>query len=420
MSDGAPEPSSLVERAADRPRNLRPSETVRRLGILARAPLFYALSDPALRALARRLRPVSLAPGVTLVEAGDRGDTVYVVDEGRLRFFDGAVGAGDVVSGGLCGEAALAAVPEPLTVVAVAPTRLLALDATLAEHFLGTDNALVAEARRLAAQRALLAGRQPAATAGGALVVAFLSPKGGSGATTLAVNTAAVLAARRPGRVALLDLALPYCDAGLLGGFTPAGSLAAVSRGAGDDLRERVLGIAVRGAGGFSLVPAALRPEEAELVTPQLATACLRILEREFEIIVVDLGGRLTEVDVAVLERSDQVVVVVPPEVAGVKDAGRVLPLLEEVIAIPRGRIAIVLNQRLDRSPVTPVAVGRALGTDIDLVVDHDGNRPEQLALEGTLAALAHPRSPVGLAAGALAGLLLERAESGPRVAKEE
>ncbi len=59
-----------------------------RLEILRRAPLFSALDDAALMAVADRMDTVTIEGGATLFRAGDTGDALYVVSVGCMAVFD--------------------------------------------------------------------------------------------------------------------------------------------------------------------------------------------------------------------------------------------------------------------------------------------------------------------------------------------
>lgn len=54
------------------------------LAVLRQADIFRALTEAELTFLAARLRPVSFAPGETVVNQGDQGESVYIVVMGRL------------------------------------------------------------------------------------------------------------------------------------------------------------------------------------------------------------------------------------------------------------------------------------------------------------------------------------------------
>ena len=52
---------------------------------LAQVPLFAALPEAELQALAARLRPLTFPAGAYLVREGERGDQFYLILEGELE-----------------------------------------------------------------------------------------------------------------------------------------------------------------------------------------------------------------------------------------------------------------------------------------------------------------------------------------------
>jgi MFS family permease len=101
------------------------------LALLRRMRIFAALPAPAIEGLARNAEPVEAAPGSFIIREGDDGDRFYAIADGEVEVRKGGVeiarrGRGDGV-----GEIALLHdVPRTADVIALVPTRLLALDRT--------------------------------------------------------------------------------------------------------------------------------------------------------------------------------------------------------------------------------------------------------------------------------------------------
>jgi len=100
-----------------------------RLALLRASRLFGRLQPLALERLARRMQPVSVAPGDAIVREGEVGQAVYLVSDGTLD----VVSAGQTVAalhhGDHFGEIALLqASPRTATVVAETPATVFMLD----------------------------------------------------------------------------------------------------------------------------------------------------------------------------------------------------------------------------------------------------------------------------------------------------
>lgn len=103
-----------------------PTEELR---LLRGLPLFAPLPGPVLEHLAGSLKTLQVEPGHEVVRAGERGDSFYIVADGRLAV-ESPDGTSAALSPGDCfGEIALLRdVPRTATVRAVGGVRLLALE----------------------------------------------------------------------------------------------------------------------------------------------------------------------------------------------------------------------------------------------------------------------------------------------------
>src|SRR4029077_17946234 len=96
--------------------------------------------------------------------------------------------------------------------------------------------------KKLGGQRAAPAAATEPQTASrtSAPIVAFFSAKGGSGVSTLAVNTAAALAARMPKQVLLIEFSAPFGRAALFADLVATGSTAGASKAAPSDFEKNL------------------------------------------------------------------------------------------------------------------------------------------------------------------------------------
>lgn len=400
----------------------RPSELLHNLTVLEHTPALFALPDHTLRRLARRLRPMDLEPETTVVEQGSRGDSLYLVARGTLLVtveteLDGRAQVARVGEGDLCGWSALSGEPSPVSVVSTAGCRVLALDLPSLQAVVPPDSPTYGELREYAAKResgyrdmAAHVQRDAAAPAGEAMLIAVYSPKGGSGRTTVALNLAAELARGHAGQVMFLDLDFPYFPAALLSGLVPPSSIMkaswAASLGTLADLRETLVSASQLHQSGFLLLPGALQIAESELITTDQVTTALRALRGAFRHIVVDVGSSLAEISLSVCEAARHVVLVVAPELQGLKGARDALRLFQESLHIPEDRITLVLNRRQADAVVSRASVERTLGIAPTVEIGHDGNRPERAAMTGSMLATTDPKSEIARGVRRLAARL--------------
>jgi len=392
-----------------------PSVLQRRAHILEMAPVFSELGDPALRALARRMRPVALAAGETLRLGTHSGDLVIFLASGAC---EGAIldSAGKVVLSRRPKPGELLILPAPrsgdrfvTSIHALSSATLLTVDRDGLVEAIGPEVESVGIGldklweQELAAADAAQAQE---AWRGAAPIAAFFSTKGGSGATTLAVNTAAALADKYPRQVLLLDLSEPFGHAALFADLIATGSLAGASKASPADFVKNLRGAVINHRSGLGVLPGTLRPEEVDLLNADLTSKALDIVAPGQRVIVADLGTSLGEASLVVIERSQCLVMIVPPEIAAMTDARRSLAVFRDIMGVPDNRIEIVLNHRTPNATLDRAAVESVLGRQVSLSIGYDGSKPEEATLAGALVLQRDPSSLVARAAHDIAKLV--------------
>ncbi|TMF69489.1 MAG: cyclic nucleotide-binding domain-containing protein [Chloroflexi bacterium] len=407
-------------RDAPSKRRDRPSpsfhDMVSRLSALESAPVFFGLPDATLRTLARRLRRIKVSAGDMIVFQGEPGDTIFIIERGRFRIViekpPSIVTVALLSEGDFFGEgAAVLNRSQQASVYAQTDGYLLALDKqALHSTMAGREHPALEELRQVADRRfRAFADTSVQATWGlllqEATVVGVYSPKGGSGGTCISLNLVGALARRYPGEVLLLDLDFPYSHSALLAGLVPTSCLARMSSLPQESFEEVLLSAILYHPGGPMILPGALRPEEADEVTPELITRAISVLRKSFTYIVVDLGVTITDATLALFDLTQHVVVVAAPELSSVKSAADAMDILGQ-LGTPHDRLSLVLNNRSFKPAVTRSAVERTLKREVDIEIEFDGARPEQAAVDGAILSITNPRSEIAKGCEALAALL--------------
>jgi Flp pilus assembly CpaE family ATPase len=362
--------------------------------MLEMSPVFGELADGPLRALARRMRVVGL-PALDKLNVGtERGDAVVFLASGLIeQTLTDASGKVLLTRRRLPGDLLILPVHRAgdrfvTSIDALTNSVLLTLDRDSLVQGLGAEVEKVAVALdQLWGQElaAIDAAQAQIASRTSAPIVAFFSAKGGSGATTLAVNTAAVLAKTYPRQVLLIDLSAPFGHAALFADLIATGSIASAAKAAHDDFEKVLRQHIVYHRSGMGVLPGTLRPEEVDLMTGDLTGRVLDVVVSWQRVILVDLGTSLGEAALAVIERAECLVVVVPPEIAAMTDARRSLAVFRDIMNVPDNRIELVLNQRVPHPPLDRAAIESILGRKMSVIVGFDDSRPEDATLAGGL-----------------------------------
>lgn len=413
-----PEPRQQEHVAPRRPEAPRVSfhDMTSRLSALERAPVFFAFPEGVLRSIARRVRRIKVTAGEMIVCQGEPGDSIFFIERGRCRMVVekppsivtvAVMAEGDFFGDGAC----VLGRPHQASVYAQTDCYLLALDRqSLHMVTAGVEDDMVGELRRVAEQRfTLFADLSVQATWGQLLdeatVVGVYSPKGGSGGTCISLNLTGALSRRYPGEVLLLDLDFPYSHSALLAGLVPTSCLGRMASVPRESFEDVLLSSILYNRGGPMILPGALRPEEADDVTPELVTKAIAALRKTFRYIVVDLGVTISDSTLALFDLTQHIVLVAAPDLSAVKSAADAVQILKQ-LGTPEDRLTVVLNHRAEKPAVEKPAVERALKRSVDVEIAYDGSRPEQAAVDGVILSLSNPRSELARGAESLAALL--------------
>jgi pilus assembly protein CpaE len=263
-----------------------------------------------------------------------------------------------------------------------APMLLLAsgTTSTLLEEALETDVSDVLLLPQLtenvvfAVRKAAHAGRRLQAQGGhgrrGRIVTVF-SPKGGTGKTVTAVNLAAALAKHAGKRTLLLDLDLQFGDAAIMLGIEPEKTIYDLVTAPGELDSEKLAGYTTRHACGLDILPAPLRPEDAELVTEGKLARLLEVARESYDVIVVDTSPFFHGPMLATLDRTDELMMLCGLDVPTLKNVRLSLQTLE-LLSFPTHRISFVLNRANSKVGMSKKEVEGALGVKMTHEVPSD------------------------------------------------
>jgi pilus assembly protein CpaE len=243
--------------------------------------------------------------------------------------------------------------------------------------------------------------------------IVVFSPSGGVGTTSIAVNVAIALALGNPGRVALVDLHLPFGQVATLLDLRPVRSileLAADEPALTDP--SQLTAYATRHASGLLSYTAPTEWHSRADLAPSAAVALVETATLAHDRVVVDLGSAIDERALAVLLQADAVVLPVRPEIPSLRG----LRSLVDVLATRDAdleRAVIVLNHT--SGPVAmlkPRDVETFLGRSADVEVPYDPTTCVRAVNQGIPVLLSSPTSPAGEAFARIADIA---AGDGPR-----
>jgi len=219
---------------------------------------------------------------------------------------------------------------------------------------------------------------QTGAVTGQGRIISVLKTGGGAGATTAALNIAALMAGaggkrRQPRRsTAVLDLDVQFGDCDVALDLQPRSTLVDVLRAQGRVDARFLQTVMTEHASGLKLLacPSSVVPLDA--VTPELALALLDHAASAFERTFVELPAAWSDWTFQVLARSDVILLVSAPTVAGALGARRVLEALKEAkVDRPVFFVLNKLNGVIDAFE-KPARIGKTLDMGVDAALACD------------------------------------------------
>jgi pilus assembly protein CpaE len=219
--------------------------------------------------------------------------------------------------------------------------------------------------------------------------LAFVSAKGGSGSTTLAVNLAGMLARHFKKAALLVEADLHSGPLSVLLNLDSEYSIAE-ALASSETLDDTQWSTMVSNAQGIDVLPA---PRDGR-IGKFTAWDCQRLLSfaaTRYDTVLVDLPDAISDLTAPVAGRADQVYVVCTAEMASLFMAQRRL-LEMETLGVPADRLGVVVNRHTEHD-VQIAEIEKYLETPVRLVLPDDAASIRQATLDN---GLVDGRSPIG------------------------
>ena len=208
-------------------------------------------------------------------------------------------------------------------------------------------------------------------TVGPGEVFVVFSAKGGVGKSIIAANLAVALARETDARVALVDLDLQFGDIGVMLNLNHSRSITDVVD-AQDHLDAEVLDdILAVGPAGIRVLLAPVKPELADLVTPDHVRTVFAEVRKLCDFVVVDASSHLGEAILQVMEIASKILVVTGLTIPSVKNARLTLGVLESLNIDPE-RVLLVVNRVDGYSDFNKEATEQYLRVPVAVQIPHD------------------------------------------------
>jgi pilus assembly protein CpaE len=233
-------------------------------------------------------------------------------------------------------------------------------------------------------------------------VITVSSTKGGSGKSVVATNLATALARSTSRPVVLVDADLQFGDVAVMMRLVTPHTLVDAVSAQGRLDAQFLQSILVRHeASGLLVLPAPLEPSFAERVSAADITRIIEILRSFCEYVVVDTPAVFNDVVIALLEHSDDIVVVAGLDIPNIKNTKLGLQTLR-LLEIGEEKLTLLVNRADAKVQLDVAEVERTLGLRAGCLVPSDIAVPQSVN-KGVPVVLDAPRSEVARAFEGLA-----------------
>ena len=238
-------------------------------------------------------------------------------------------------------------------------------------------------------------------------MICVFSTKGGAGKSVVASNLAIVLAQKSKAPVVLVDADLQFGDAAVMLKLTPqhtvVDAVSAINR-LDTQLMQSLL---VRhDPSGLLVLPAPVEPAFADQVSGTDMVRIVNILRSFCSYVVIDTPAHFNDVVLALLEESDDILLISGMDIPNIKNVKLGLQTLR-LLNIPVTKLKLVLNRSNSKVKLDIGEVERTLQMKADALIPSDILVPQSVN-KGVPAVLDAPKSAVSKSMEQLAGLFAE------------
>ncbi|HEY5520884.1 MAG TPA: AAA family ATPase [Candidatus Limnocylindrales bacterium] len=239
-------------------------------------------------------------------------------------------------------------------------------------------------------------------------VIAFAAAKGGSGTTTLAVDTALILAEMAPGSVAIADMDMYHGQVATHLDLYARNSTAQMAReDRSTQTPDMIHDEGKQHASGLMVFGAPYRPDEAIDVSGAQLAALVEQLRGVYGTVIIDAGSTLDMRSLSVLAEADHVVMPITPDIPSLRLLHAALQVMSEAGSLT-DKTMFVLNQMYPHPTIMADQIEEHLGVRIALEVPYDGENFLRGVNEGQPLVLLARRSAAAGAIKRLAELTAE------------
>lgn len=243
-----------------------------------------------------------------------------------------------------------------------------------------------------------------------ARVMAFLSCKGGAGATFLATNLGYQLAGKGR-KVLLIDLNLQYGEALLtVHDRTATSDIAEVARNLSRLDASFLSASTVPVAANYEILAAPDDPAQSLLVKPEHLDSILNVAVNHYDFIILDLSRNLDDLTIKALDRAHNIFLVVQAILPYIRNAKQMMSVFQS-LGYSHDKVGLVINRHVKHDEIGLDDLRATLGANRMRVIPNSYAEVARAINQGRPLAAVSRSNPVSRAIDELAESLLPKAD---------
>ncbi len=205
-------------------------------------------------------------------------------------------------------------------------------------------------------------------------IFSFISAKGGTGTTSICVNTASALAKADPhAEIILTDMVFPIGTVGQTVGLETRETIAKLTHMEKGNLQPAIIEryISTFQRWGYRVLVGASDPQEATSLEVSQIVPLFETLQQMFDYIFVDFGRALSRISIPVLEMSDDIIIILTPDTSTVRMTRLILQYLES-LGISHERLVLINNRTVGRVWISKEESEKELGLAFTATIPYE------------------------------------------------
>jgi len=249
-------------------------------------------------------------------------------------------------------------------------------------------------------------GKQALSLTHGKIITVY-SPKGGVGATTIAVNLGITLMGP-DSKVLVADANLQYGDVAVFNNEQARNSLVDLTPRASELDPDIINDVVIVHKSGLNILAAPPRPEMAENIKAGEFKLVLEYLKSLYSYVIIDTESHLSETVLDAIEVSDAVILITTQEIPAIKNAKTFLTLVDQ-FQIGRQRVIFIMNKYDKRIALLPEKIGESLKQEINAVIPFEERTVLNSINTGVPFMIDNKAQPIGKSMLAFAEIVREK-----------